>query len=110
MQTICFGTLRKLDSFIRDRIWPESNLPCLHEIVMASDGLFEIERLKADRLDYARTCDAWASNLERQREKASEVAGGVVVSDYLRFLKMSVKAFEIGALNLYRVKMRRLGP
>ena len=110
LQTICFGTLRKLDSFIRDRIWPESNLPCLHEIVMASDGLFEIENLKSDRLDYARTCDAWAGNLERQREKALEVAGDVVVSDYLRFLKMSVKAFETGALNLYRVKMRRLGP
>jgi len=77
---------------------------------MASDGLFEIENLKSDRLDYARTCDAWAGNLERKREEALEVAGDVVVSDYLRFLKMSVKAFETGALNLYRVKMRRLGP
>ena len=109
LQTICFGTLRRLDAFIRDRIWPESNLPCLHEIVLASDQLFEIERLISDRLDYARTCESWADNLTRRRERAVAVAGDGVVSDYLRYLRMSARAFEAGALSLYRIKMRRLG-
>lgn len=110
LQTICFGTLRQLSQFIRDRIWPESNLPVLSEIVQASDGLFEIERLVSGRLDYARTCRSWADNLSRQRAQAVEVVGERVVSDYLRFLETSARAFETGALNLYRMKMRRLGP
>jgi len=110
LQTICFGTLRRLSQFIQDRIWPESNLPVLNEIVLASDGLFEIERLTSDRSDYARTCRSWADNLSRELDRATEVAGESVVSDYLRFLEMSATAFETGALNLYRMKMRRLGP
>ncbi|HOC43929.1 MAG TPA: class I SAM-dependent methyltransferase [Thermoanaerobaculales bacterium] len=109
LQTICFGTLRRLDAFIRDRIWPESNLPYLHEIVLASDQLFEIERLVSDGSDYARTCKSWADNLARRRDRAVAVAGEDVVSDYLRYLRMSARAFETGALCLYRIKMRRLG-
>lgn len=110
LQTICFGTLRQLSDFIRGQIWPESNLPLLSEIVQASDGLFEIERLTSGRLDYARTCRSWADNLSRQRARAVEVVGEGVVSDYQRFLEMSARAFETGALNLYRMKMRRCGP
>ena len=106
LQSICFGTLRELDPFIRDEIWPESNLPRLQELVTAADGCFEIESLTSGREDYARTCRAWAENLTRNRVEATSLVGEDSVNAYLRFLKMSSRAFETGALSLYRMKLR----
>lgn len=109
LQTICFGTLNELDPFIQKKIWPESNLPCLPEIVTALEGEFEIQAMESGRRDYARTCREWAQNLEERRAEAAELVGDESVSDFLRFLKMSAKAFETGALNLYRLKLCRVG-
>jgi cyclopropane-fatty-acyl-phospholipid synthase len=109
LQTICFGTLRELDPFIREKIWPESNLPCLSEIVTASETEFETEAMVAGRHDYALTCREWAKKLEARHVEAAELVGDEAVSDFLRFLKMSAKAFDIGAFNLYRLKLRRIG-
>lgn len=108
LQTICFGTLRELDPFIQQKIWPESNLPLLSEVVIASEDLFEIERLRCDRLDYSKTCRIWAENLASRRTEATAIVGESTVAEYLQFLKMSARGFETGALSLYRFKMRRL--
>ena len=53
------------------QIFPISDLPRLEEIVIAADGLFDIARLRNDRVDYARTCEIWANNLRARRAKPS---------------------------------------
>lgn len=107
LQTIVFGTLDRLDPWIATRIWPESNLPRVAEVVEASERLFEVEELRNDRLDYARTCTAWADNLEARRTEVIDVAGEATFRDYARYLRMSARAFETGALGLVRMRLAR---
>ncbi len=108
LQSIVYGTLHELDPFIKDKIWPESELPRLSELVAGADGIFEIERLWNDRMDYAHTCSRWADNLERRRAEVTGLIGETGYADYLRYLRMSAKAFEVGALGLVRVQMVRI--
>ena len=110
LQTIAFGTLRELPPFISSKIWPESNLPRPSEIIEASDRLFEVETFHNHRADYARTCTEWADRLRRGRARALAYADPQVVDDYERFLRMSAKAFQMGALVLLRITLRRVGP
>ncbi len=108
LQTIAFGRLAELDPFITQEIWPESNLPRVSEIVQASDGLFEIEALRNDRMDYARTCAVWAERLIANSAAVIRASGEDVFRNYVRYLKMSSKAFEFGALVLLRMRLSRL--
>lgn len=110
LQTIAYGTLRpeQISAFITGDVFPESDLPALGEIVAAADGLFEITRVRNDRLDYARTCRAWAGRLAVQREVAAGIVGGARVASYERFLRMSAAGFEHGGLVLLRITLRRL--
>ncbi len=110
LQTIAYGTLRpeQISPFITNDIFPESDLPTLGEIADATEGLFEIVRLRNDRLDYARTCREWARRLAAQREAAERMVGHALVSSYERFLRMSAAGFELGGLLLLRLTLRRL--
>lgn len=108
LQSIVFGTLDELDPFIQQQIWPESNLPHLHELVAATRKRFEVEVLTNDRMDYARTCRAWSANLAAQRANAEALVGPEGYANYQRYLKMSARAFEVGAMGLIRVRLRRL--
>jgi len=108
LQTIGYGNLPrgKLDSFIYESIFPNSDLPFLEELVAAAHGTLEIVSLRNDRLDYARTCGAWAESLVRRVETAVEVTRDAdLVKNYIRYLKMSAAGFNIGALALYRLTL-----
>jgi len=110
LQTIAYGTLRseQISAFITDEVFPESDLPSLGEIVEAADGLFEIARVRNDRLDYARTCREWAGRLAARRTAAAEIVGDASVRSYERFLRMSAAGFEHGGLVLLRITLRRI--
>src|SRR3546814_18940350 len=73
LQTIAYGRMSPEDAnpFIANEIFPAAELPTLEDIVVASKGLFRIERLRAAGLDYAGTCEMWSN---RQR---GAVRGGV---------------------------------
>src|SRR6185369_3651209 len=53
--------------FFAERIFPESDLPHLHEIFEASTGLFEPKVARLDRQHYSRTAECWLSRLRRNR-------------------------------------------
>jgi cyclopropane-fatty-acyl-phospholipid synthase len=108
LQTIAYGNLPlgRLDSFIYESIFPNSDLPFLEELVTAAHGTLEIVSLRNDRLDYARTCSVWAERLVHQTEKAVEITGDpALVKSYVRYLKMSAAGFKTGALALYRLAL-----
>lgn len=108
LQTIGYGNLPggRLDSFIYESIFPNSDLPFLDELVTAAHGNVEIVSLHNDRLDYARTCGAWAQRLIGRVEEAVAVTGDAdLVTKYIRYLKMSAAGFKMGALALYRLTL-----
>jgi cyclopropane-fatty-acyl-phospholipid synthase len=108
LQTIGYGDLPggKLDPFIYESIFPNSDLPFLDELVTAAHGILEIMSLRNDRHDYAQTCAAWAERLTRRVEQAVEVTSSAdLVSNYIRYLKMSAAGFRAGSLALYRLSL-----
>ena len=72
------------------------------------DGAFEIELLRNDRKDYARTCMAWLKRLRAARPQAVDLVGADVVSRYERYLQLSTLGFETGNLLLLRITLRRI--
>lgn len=111
LQTIAYGTLapEQVSAFITSEVFPESDLPALGEIVEATHGLFEINRLRNDRMDYARTCREWVRRLASQRDAAARIVGAERTRRFERFLRMSAAAFETGALLLLRITLHRIG-
>ncbi len=111
LQTIGVGNMTSADfsDFFATQIFPESYLPRLAEIAEAAEFLFEIETLRNDRLDYARTLRAWRKNLSAHREPATALVGEEKVARYERYFKLAVIAFEIyGSMTLYRIALRRI--
>jgi cyclopropane-fatty-acyl-phospholipid synthase len=109
LQTIAYGDPNpnaKAASFMAD-IFPDSDLPSLGLVLNAVDGLFEIERVRNDRVDYARTCDSWASNLHARRAEAVALVGAAQTRRYERYLKLSAWGFWSNHLHLLRFKLKR---
>jgi cyclopropane-fatty-acyl-phospholipid synthase len=72
LQTIAYGdpnSNAKATSFMAE-ILPDSDLPRLGLVLEAVDGLFEVERVRNDRVDYARTGNIWANLLRVHRAEA----------------------------------------
>lgn len=108
LQTIAYGTMRREDAseFINTEIYPDSDLPFLQEIVEATDGLFEIERVRNDRHDYARSYDGWLQNLRRERERAVAMVGEEQVRRFEKFYKLGSLGFRMGKIWLLRFTLR----
>jgi cyclopropane-fatty-acyl-phospholipid synthase len=108
LQTMAFGNMRREEAsgFVSKDVNPDSDLPFLSELVAATEGLFEITALRNDRLDYARTYEAWSANLRRNRERAIATVGEPQVRRFERFLKMSALGFRSGKLRLLRLALR----
>lgn len=109
LQTIAYGDPNPDAAavpFMRD-IFPDSDLPRVRDILTATDDLFEVERLRNDRVDYARTCDIWAKNLRTHRAKAVELVGIDQTKRYERYLKFSGWGFWSNRLHLLRFRLKR---
>jgi cyclopropane-fatty-acyl-phospholipid synthase len=115
LQTFAYGAVRKREQahaspatqFLAGEIFPETDPPRLVEIAQAIEGSFEIERLRNDRLDYARTCKVWLENLRANASAATDLVGKEVLSRYERYLALSAIGFQTGRLDLYRITLRR---
>lgn len=110
LQTIAYGAMDRsqASAFINTEIFPNADLPTLAEICLAAEGIFEITRVRNDRLDYARTCEQWYSNLRRRQEEAVACSSRETVDRYLRYLKMSAYGFQYGKIQLLRLAMTPL--
>jgi cyclopropane-fatty-acyl-phospholipid synthase len=94
--------------FILQHIFPESDLPRLAEIFHAAEKLFEVKSVVNHREHYALTCAAWLERLQANKAQAAEVTGLEKVEVYERYLAASVRQFELGHANLYRISLRRV--
>jgi cyclopropane-fatty-acyl-phospholipid synthase len=108
IQTTVYELLSRLDPFITGRIWPEAQLPRLVEMIEAMDHVFEVVRVENHRADYERTLTEWANRLVARREEAVRVTSTEVVDDYVRYLKMSARAYRMSGFSLQRLQLRAL--
>lgn len=110
LQTIAYGSLyaENKNTFTQTEIFPDSELPRPGEIFVASDGLFEIETYRNDRLQYGKTCDLWLKNLRRQKAVIIERFGAELYQKYEQYLKLAVIGFYFGQILLLRFEMRSL--
>lgn len=106
LQSTCYQNLEKLPEFITDRIWPESELPRLTDILEAADRLFEVVSVSNDRDQYARACALWAKRLKNSRVDAIRTSSRETVDDYYRYLKASSLAFQQSALTLHGIVLQ----
>ena len=108
LQTIAYGNMQReaASSFMNTEIYPESDLPYLSEIVESVEGLFEVVAVRNDRLDYARSYDAWGMNLRRRRKEAVAMVGEEQVVRFEKFFKLGSIGFRMGKLGLLRFTLR----
>ncbi|WP_343577362.1 cyclopropane-fatty-acyl-phospholipid synthase family protein, partial [Mycobacterium sp.] len=94
--------------FIIDRIFPESEVPWLSEIVEASERLFETTSVLNRPDDYARTCLHWQRRLSAAQDRAQALTSADTVRDYSRYLNASVDAFANRHLGLAWLTFERI--
>lgn len=94
--------------FIADRIFPESELPWPSEILEGGERRFEVVSIRNDPEDYVRTLEEWLRRLLKNRARAEEMLGEVVVADYERYLLAASRAFAERHLGLMRIVFERV--
>ena len=89
-------------------IYPESICPHLCELVLGFEPYFEVEVLRSDAGDFARTCRLWLRGPARARG-ASRRAGRRrrTVRRFRRYLVASEVQFRTGIITNYRVVLHR---
>lgn len=111
IQTIVYGTATKADfsTFCATEVFPDSDLPRLHEVIEASDRLFEVERLRMDRQMYVRTFQSWLDGLRANRGRAEAIVGADIVRRFEAYCGVFMIGFHTGRMNLARISFRKLG-
>ncbi len=110
LQTIAYNNTdaSDFDDFIANEIFPESDLPHLHELAVACERLFEVVLLRNDRLHYVATLHDWLARLKGRRAEALALVGEKTVVRFERYLRLSAFMFETGNCALYRLILRRI--
>jgi cyclopropane-fatty-acyl-phospholipid synthase len=88
-------------------LYPESLCPHLGEIVLGFEPFFEVEVLRSDPGDFARTCRAWLTALREHESEAAAVVGEQVVRQFRRYLAASEIQFRTRTVTNYRLVLRR---
>jgi cyclopropane-fatty-acyl-phospholipid synthase len=110
LQTISYENSRSEDfsEFFAKEIFPESDLPRLSDIAIATETLFEVARLRNDREHYARTASEWRKRLRPCRAQAVANFGEVLVARYEKFLQLLAIGCHTGTMGLLRLTLRRI--
>ncbi|TDB90322.1 class I SAM-dependent methyltransferase [Actinomadura sp. KC216] len=115
LQTNVAGRARPVDRrtvkemlFVIERIFPESVMPPLSDIIEASERTFDVVTVRNDPDHYVRTCRTWAETLAAKREEAEAVVGAQTVDDYLHYLASCARQFERRNLGLARIILERV--
>jgi cyclopropane-fatty-acyl-phospholipid synthase len=88
-------------------LYPESVCPHLGEIVLGFEPFFEVEVLRSDPGDFARTCRAWLTALREREREAAAVAGEQTVRQFRRYLAASEIQFRTRTVTNYRLILHR---
>jgi len=105
LQTIAYGNMtpEEANPFISNEIFPDAELPTLADIEVASNGLFTIDKVRDDGLDYARTCEIWSRNLKRAVRSGAVDPETQPAAKYSRYLRMSAAGFRMRKIALLRI-------
>ena len=88
-------------------LFPESICPNLSELVLGFEPYFEVEILRSDPADFARTSRAWLLELRSQATAAEALVGRATVRNWLRYLAASEIQFRDGTLTNTRLVLRK---
>ena len=88
-------------------LYPESVCPQLCEIVLGFEPFFEVEVLRSDAADFARTCRLWLLALLKHRTGAEASVGAETVRRFRSYLVASEMQFRTGAITNYRFVLHR---
>jgi cyclopropane-fatty-acyl-phospholipid synthase len=88
-------------------LFPESLCPQLCEVVLGFEPWFEVEVLRSDAADFARTFRAWHIALRNGTDAATEAAGADVVRRYRQYLAACEVQFRDGTLSNLRLVLHR---
>lgn len=110
IQTVAWGNMGREDlgAFVKNDLFPESDLPRLAELCAASERLFEPVLIRNDRSEYERTHRIWLANLKANRARAVELVGEATVKHFEKYLKISIVGFHTGKNDLIRMILRRI--
>jgi len=93
--------------FFTEDIFPESSLPSLSDIVLASEPTFRVLALRSDADQYERTLQLWQRRLQANEIAALDVVDRAVYRRYLRYLRVSRAMFDRRVCTLYRIVLER---
>jgi cyclopropane-fatty-acyl-phospholipid synthase len=102
------AVLRDMTSVIREE-FDGSHVPYLHELASSIQGLFEVDLVRDDRRDCARSMRVWRERLLARRDEAVALEGEAVVERFDRYLEVCTRMFGEGYFNDYRIGLVRIG-
>jgi cyclopropane-fatty-acyl-phospholipid synthase len=88
-------------------LFPESLCPHLAEIVLGFEPYFEIEVLRSDPADFARTFRAWLTALREHEDRAAAIVSSHIVRQFQRYLAASEIQFRTRTITNYRLVLHR---
>jgi cyclopropane-fatty-acyl-phospholipid synthase len=88
-------------------LYPESLCPHLSEVVLGFEPWFEVEVLRSDAADFARTFRAWHRALREHEDLATAAAGPAVVRTFRRYHAASEVQFRDGTITNLRFVLHR---
>jgi cyclopropane-fatty-acyl-phospholipid synthase len=88
-------------------LYPESLCPHLSEVVLGLEPFFEIEVLRSDADDFARTCRAWLMRLRSHQDEAEALVGPETTTRFRRYLAASELQFRTRSITNYRLVLHR---
>src|SRR5262249_39502505 len=88
-------------------LYPESLCPHLGELVLGFEPWFEVELLRSDPGDFARTCRAWLTGLRDHEREAAAIARDRVARQFRRHSAASALQFRARVVTNSRLVLRR---
>jgi cyclopropane-fatty-acyl-phospholipid synthase len=88
-------------------VYPESLCPHTCEVVLGFEPYFEVEVLRSDAADFARTTRLWHVALRAHESEASAIVGPATVRQFRRYLVSSEVQFRTRTLTNVRLVLRR---
>lgn len=88
-------------------LFPESLCPHLSEVVLGFERWFEVEVMRSDAADFARTFRAWQVALRRHQDLATAATSTDTVRQFRRYLAASEVQFRDGTLTNLRLVLHR---
>jgi cyclopropane-fatty-acyl-phospholipid synthase len=104
LQTIAYtAPPGKLDPFISEKIFHESELPLAWEPIRAAEGRFDLIALRNDAEHYIKTLGCWQRNLKKRQPEAVALVGESTTAEFMHYLRLAAAAFKLDVVCLLRM-------